>query len=468
MAQSSFARRASWRSKVRAWMVYAGLMYVSVSVAVVGITIEKLAPHVHAAHGVQLRSIFLGRGVGAVLGTCIGGVLIDRYPLKWVMGLFMALSAAMLLLVPVCTSLASLSAVFALLGVGGSGTVCCTTTAACWAFPGDAVGPVLSRAGGAFGLAAAMLPAVLYPFEQSVARQYICVASCSLPALALLAYSSAIHRPSPAGAGATPAQVAKGASSCLPGGRDGLLRAVGVALVQVLLQGNLSSLMSWLVTFVTMTDASVTHGAAVLRISVLQTAITMGCFAAAQYQQLCSLVAVACVHLALAGAGLLGWLLLLDQSRALLAVIGWVGFFAGPSVGFASSIYNQRPVSGIGMAVVNLGINTGANCMPWLVGWLMELYGPVALPATVAIANASALASLALVGAIVLGPGRRAAACPRGGWGPHGDGADGPSDEALLPERPHEADASGAGAPQLDGARPDLPRPSRQPTGGRV
>ncbi|KAJ1630807.1 hypothetical protein T492DRAFT_871015, partial [Pavlovales sp. CCMP2436] len=147
-------RRLSIRSRILAWTCYAAIGYVGLTVTVVGLTLDQLAPMVGLAHAVELRQIFLGRGMGAVTGSLVSGWVCDRFSIKRVVTLLILAEAVLLaLVVPSMTTLDSLTAAFFAVGVVGSSLVVCATTSACWAFPGALVGPVMSAASASFGIA---------------------------------------------------------------------------------------------------------------------------------------------------------------------------------------------------------------------------------------------------------------------------------------------------------------------------
>lgn len=426
-------RRRSIRSKIRAWTCYAAISYVAVSVTVVGLTLDQLAEMVGARDGVDLRQIFLGRGVGAVCGTVISGWMIDRFPLRQVIMLFIVSSAVLLSLVPFAPSATILVLSFFAVGLSGSALVVGATTSACWAFPGASVGPVMSATSAAFGISSALLPFVLRPFSGSLHLQYGISAACCLPALLLLWLGSAPVRPrvsslqrAPAprpeslerGAGgahgayggrgsqlpdSADGRTLEGRCEAVGGGAAGGARGIAhhgsvccrrstaltlcAGLVQVLLQGGLSSLMGWIVSF-GRTHWDEADSASAL-ISALQGASTVGCIIAASFQKRLDLLVLLPLQLAIATIGMLACTRLASTSAAGFVAIGWYGLFAGPTVGYCSSLLNTYvTLTGFRMSIVSLGINAGANLVPWAVGCLMSSLGPLALVLSISVANA--------------------------------------------------------------------------------
>lgn len=424
--------RRSVHSRIRAWTCYAAIGYVAVSVTVVGLTLDELARMVGESSGVDLRQVFLGRGLGAVCGTVISGWLIDRYPLKGVIMLFIFSSAALLALVPFAPTTALLVIAFFGVGLSGSALVVCATTSACWAFPGASVGPVMSGASAAFGISSALLPLLLSPFAGSLPAQYGVSAACSLPALLLLALSSAPVRPGASAAqrAAAPVQErlergagGRGAGDKAGGGaradgacfRRGTGLTLCAGLVQVLLQGGLSSLMGWIVSFGRLHWAEADSASAL--ISALQGASTVGCLLAASLQKRVDLLVLLPLQLTIATAGMLACVGLGSASTAGFLAIGWYGFFAGPTVGYCSSLLNTYvTLTGFRMSIVSLGINAGANLVPWGVGCLMSSLGPLALVGSICAANALLVVGMGSAAACgALGRRRAARAAARAG-----------------------------------------------------
>ncbi|KAJ1630808.1 hypothetical protein T492DRAFT_1000510 [Pavlovales sp. CCMP2436] len=155
----------------------------------------------------------------------------------------------------------------------------------------------------------------------------------------------------------------------------------------VLLQGGLSSLMGWIVSFGRL-QWDATNSASVL-ISTLQGASTAGCVAAAYLQGRLDLLVLLPVQLAIATIGMLVCVAFASSTLAGFAAIGWYGFFAGPTVGYCSSLLNTYvTLTGVRMSIVSLGINAGANLVPWGIGCLMSSFGPLALIISICAANA--------------------------------------------------------------------------------
>eukprot|EP00929_Paragymnodinium_shiwhaense_P099239 TRINITY_DN60826_c0_g1_i2.p1 TRINITY_DN60826_c0_g1~~TRINITY_DN60826_c0_g1_i2.p1 ORF type:complete len:423 (-),score=32.41 TRINITY_DN60826_c0_g1_i2:36-1304(-) len=381
-AQPEMQRALSMRSKVRAWSFYTALGFVAITVVVVGLTIEALSREMGFGDAMQLRSIFLGRMSGALVGTLAGGWLCDVCPMKTLMSTFFVISAGALVMVPWAAErgLTALVCNFAIIGFVGSGLVCCATTAACWAFPRERVGPVLSGCSASFGITSAALPLLFYPLQNNVRVSYLASAICVLPALMLLCISSAPVKPPTAGFAR---QHTDGSVNvCL----DWTL-AVLAGTAQLVLQGSNASMLVWLVPF-GQTHLGMGEDAAFL-VSAMQGSATLGSLAAMSYQKRFKLLDLACLQLALVTVSAFVWAFAFAQSvqAAVLSVMCY-GALGGSTLGYCSALFNQYTTpSGMQLSLISLGSNVGAGLAPFLAGLVMERFGQQALLWLLAIGN---------------------------------------------------------------------------------
>lgn len=405
-------RLMSHRSVVRAWTCYAALGYTALTVTIVGLTLPDLAERVGSGDPLALRVVFLGRGAGAVAGTILGGWLCDhgdKLPLKITMSLCVVASSLAVAAAPLLAAHAGVEALvadFVALGLSGSALVCCTVSAACWAFPGEQAAPVLQGCQCAFGISSAVLPVVLLPLRWNGVAEYGAVALGAVPALLLLCLSSSPEKPE--------------------GGKRGSARAAGVSaafcwfvavqlsLAQFLLQGTNSSLIAYLVLFGT-ENASMSDGDARLLVAVLQGSSTAGSLLAMRYQAKFRLLDLACLQLAIAVIGIAAWVALPCTAGVTLAGVGFIGFVVGPTLSYCSALFNQYTTpSGNQLAVINLGSNLGATIAPFLVGALLDRYGTSALPWSV----------LSAIGTVLLGMASAKAVSARSQRGARDDAED--------------------------------------------
>lgn len=375
-------RAWSRRSRIRAWTLYTAIGYESLTVTVVGLTLEFLAKRTGTPNPVDLRGVFVCRGAGAVVGSVLGGLLADALPIRLVVSAMVLVSAGSILAVPLCSSLGLLAAAFAVVGASGGALVVVSLTAANWAFA-DEVGPVIAGCTASFSIASALLPLLLFPVWRNGGAEYLVVAVCALPALALVAAFEPPHRE-------------------VHGEEENVPRRVAPALaagflVNFCLVGASSSLLVWSVPFAHLENLDCPF--LPLLVTMLSGAGTAGSLASMHYQQSFDAWYLAKAQLALGLVGTGCWLLSAKDVAASFAGLAWHGFVAMPVVAYITPLYNsyartQRP-TGLEVAVLSLGNNCGANLGPYLSGALMQACGPRALLGAVFVANALALALIA-------------------------------------------------------------------------
>lgn len=385
-------RAYSVRSKIRAWTCFTAIAYQSLTTVIVGLTLNDLAERMHVENALQLHNLFLGRAIGAVFGTMLGGWLCDVCPIKLAMSCCIGSSALSVIAVPFSASTGNawiLSANFFLLGCVGSALVSFTVSAACWSFPGKEVGPVLATCNGAFGMTSAALPLVfkLLHLQGFAVVEYSFVAVCSLPPLAFLLASQAPTRPVERSfekeeeeePGDSPSKAVRQ-----------WMAVIAAALAQFLFSGANSALLSWIVSY----SANELHdrSMAPLLVSLLQGSLMLGSFSASRYQQYFALWDLARGQVLAVLFGLLLWLPFTDSVIATVLALAWYGLAGGPLVTYCSTLLNQHcSPSGVQLAVINVGGNFGASAGPFIVGILMIQSGPTALPCTVSYAFLVAL-----------------------------------------------------------------------------
>ncbi|CAK9116931.1 unnamed protein product [Durusdinium trenchii] len=348
----------------------------------------------HRRDALELHDLFLGRAIGAVFGTMLGGWLCDVCPIKVAMSCCIGSSALSVLSVPFAAATGNawiLSANFFLLGCVGSALVSFTVSAACWSFPGKEVGPVLATCNGAFGMTSAALPLIfkLLHWQGKAVVEYSFVAACSLPPLAFLLASQAPTRP-----------VEKSLEEIeSEGDQDAALHRVRIqqwvaviaaAVAQFLFSGANSALLSWIVLY--SADELEDRSVAPFLVSLLQSSLMLGSFGASRYQRYFALWNLARFQVFAVLSGLLLWLPFTKSIFATVCALAWYGLAGGPLVTYCSTLLNQHcSPSGLQLAVINVGGNFGASAGPFIVGILMIKSGPSALPLTVSYAFLAAL-----------------------------------------------------------------------------
>ncbi|CAE7535427.1 unnamed protein product [Symbiodinium pilosum] len=350
-------------------------------------------------NGLQLHGLFLGRAVGAVFGTMLGGWLCDVCPIKIAMCCCIGSSALSVVAVPFAAATGSLhilSGNFFLLGCCGSALVSFTVSAACWSFPGKEVGPILALCNGAFGMTSAALPLafkVLHMQGQPVA-EYSFVAVCAAPPLAFLAASQAPQRPVEKSAEFESDDSCEDDAGMWSAATKRWIAVLAAAVAQFVFSGANSALLGWIVSYADgeLHDLEV----APVLVSLLQGSLMLGSFGASRYQQYFALWDLARAQVFLVLLGLLAWLPFTSSVPATVLALTWYGLAGGPLVTYCSTLLNQHcSPTGFQLAVINVGGNFGASAGPFLVGMLMIRLGPQALPCAVAASFCMALLGFA-------------------------------------------------------------------------
>lgn len=365
-------RQISGRSHLRAWTCYAALGFVAVTVTVFALTLEPLAERINAHdHSVKnardLRVVFLGRGGGSLIGTLLGGWLCDKVQLKPLMCSCIVLSALSIALMPLVADrgCGGVILAFGLLGVSGSALVCCAYTTASWAFPAEQVGPINAGMAASYGIGCVMLPLLLYE-AQGIQVKYVVAALCAVPAIALLVYSSAL-----------PQRTTKATMSSAKSDGQGsgiLVLACIAGTAQFVVQGANAALINWLVTFGTM-HLDVSPGGSSMLVSVMQGGVAIGTMASRTMMLHMDLLDLACIHMALAVAGIGVWIAVADSVAGTYLAMAWYGLIAGPTLSFPASLFNMYTApSGFQLSLISLGANLGTSVAPFVVGALFQVF----------------------------------------------------------------------------------------------
>eukprot|EP00928_Gymnodinium_smaydae_P023233 TRINITY_DN19253_c0_g1_i1.p1 TRINITY_DN19253_c0_g1~~TRINITY_DN19253_c0_g1_i1.p1 ORF type:complete len:425 (-),score=76.80 TRINITY_DN19253_c0_g1_i1:120-1394(-) len=394
-------RAMSIRSRVRAWCFYTALGYVAVTVTVVGLTQQDLASVMGLSDVLELHPIFLGRFFGALVGTLLGGVLCDWFPIKQLMAVCVVLSAASIAFVPHAAGigLPALLVNFACIGVAGAALVCCATTAACWAFSGENVGPILSGCAASFGLSSAALPLLLEPVSGKPDAEYLVASACAIPTLVLLAACETPVRPAKLGGQASGSSNATTSKSTRCAQAWALAACAGVA--QVLLQGANAAMLMYMVTFGQQQLGLPRHVASLL-LTLLQGGVMVGSLLAAQFQKQFALLNLACIQLALVTLTVAVWMVNIDLAVLAFVAVVLYGLLGGPTLGYSNALFNKYTTpSGAQMSLINLGSNCGTGIAPFVAGSLMQHRGPFALLWMVLAANATVLVGMLLLWLLV-------------------------------------------------------------------
>ncbi|KAG5189814.1 major facilitator superfamily domain-containing protein [Tribonema minus] len=345
--------RSVRRSLGAAYMLSMGMC--GVVLVALGSTLQELAEHCGTV-STDVGSVFIARGVGAVLGAVGSAQLYRKFNGNAVITCALAALCGALLWLPFVTDVALLHVVFLCLGLSTA-----ITDTGCQIMTrrvhGPSAGPWLGANTVAFGLSGALVPLVSYLPTHSLIAQY-----------ALLGF---VHEY-----------------------RIELL----VAFMVFWLIGGKVGATAYLTQYVEDTGV-IAPACASLLIVVLWAAITLGRCVGIHLQRdatpraLYAQTTLLCV----AGAAAAALPLLFPSSAAVLwiAVALW-GLFNGPSIGYCYDLNNRATApSEVGMSVVMFGLNSGASLVPYALAAAWR--GAAAAAGGAAAAGARALFAFALV-----------------------------------------------------------------------
>lgn len=352
-----------------------------------GPTLLALAHHTHTETH-QISYLFITRSLGTMLGSWLIGRWYDRSAGHPLLALSLLALAALTAVVPTINLLGPLCLLFALLGlaaasinVGGNALIVLVH--------GERARPFISALHFAFGLGGLLAPLLVAQFVHRPHSLHITYWLLAL--LGLLPALCTILSPSPILQ--TPAQLQATPAAPLP------ILALFV-LFSFLQIGAEASLMGWL------TPYAARHGmddrAAALISSAFWAAFTIGRLATiwltTRYNALPLMVAGLCAT-ALAASGML--VLPISPAVLWLGAMG-LGLAIAPvfpnTFGYAQ---HRLGLTGKVMGFFLVGSSAGAMFWPWLIGQLIEPYGPQAMIWVVLLVL---LGALVTIGALIARP----------------------------------------------------------------
>lgn len=333
----------------------------------------------------EVGSVFIARGVGAVIGAVVSSKLYLWMRGNNVMSIVLLLLTGILMYMPFITSVITLHAAFFVMGL-------CTaiTDTGCQIMTrklhGSKAGPWLGANTVVFGISGALVPLIGY-MTGSLFIQYVILASVSCMTAAFL-----IILPAPEKYEGLLEERKK-----MPPARDVVEHQQGGAggwrmlafyrkykiefhisgMVFCLIGGKVGAT-AYLESYVDDTLVIATSHAELL-IVVLWTAITVGRLAGLQDQRHLTLPRLYrhSTMLFLFGALAAAAILVFETSAFVLWVgVGAYGLFNGPTVGYCYDLNNRVTMpSEMGMSVVMFGLNFGASIVPYVISWVWDYTG---------------------------------------------------------------------------------------------
>ncbi|CAM9797586.1 unnamed protein product [Phaeothamnion confervicola] len=342
-----------------------------------GSTLEDLAENCGKT-STQVGSVFVARGVGAVLGAVSSAKLYRWFGGNNVMTASLSALTSWLLYMPFITNVPMLHVAFFGLGL-------CTaiTDTGCQIMTrkvhGIGAGPWLGANTVAFGISGALVPLLAY-LTGSLFVQYAILATVGL-IVAMFLLVLPPPESQPGFARGPPLKKAPAHTSGPADLSEGFVRRYRVeftvgAMVFWLIGGKVG-ITAYLTQYVE--DTGVIRAAnASLLIMVLWSAITVGRLAGIQDQRTLTLPKLYSHATGLLGIGAFGMFTVLafpDSSFVLWAGVALYGLFNGPTVGYCYDLNNRttHPTE-TGMSIVMFGLNFGASVIPYLLSWLWETF----------------------------------------------------------------------------------------------
>jgi predicted MFS family arabinose efflux permease len=327
-----------------------------------GSTLSELAENCDTS-ATAVGTVFIARGVGAVLGAVLSSKFYLWFQGNHVMGASLTGITFLLIFLPFNKSVVGLHIYFFFLGLGTA-----TTDTGCQIMTrkvhGKTAGPWLGANTVAFGISGALVP-LIEIFTKSIIWQYYVIALI-IGGVTLMVWFG----PNPESNGRLMGGPPKGRP-----GQDGKIVAphynveIVISIMVFCFIGGKVTSTAYLSTYVSDTDVmSATAGASL--ILVLWIAITVGRLAGVQDQRFMTNETLP-VHLSmLCVGGFLSMLLVLwfpDSADCLWIGVAFYGLFNGPCVGYCYD-WNNRVTypTEKSMAIVMFGLNFGASLVPYL------------------------------------------------------------------------------------------------------
>ena len=334
-----------------------------------GSTLESLAEDVGLT-STQVGTVFISRGLGAILGAVMSAKIYKWYPGNHVMFAGLLFLTILLVLLPFVTSDILLHIFFLFLGVGTA-----VTDTGCQIMTrklhGKMAGPWLGANTVSFGISGAFVP-IIEIFTKSLYVQYFSMAGIVFIVALVIGLG-----PNPEKNGrlvSGPPKRPDGQDSAIP--HYNVEIVIGV-MVFFFIGGKVSTT-AYLATYVDDTNVIDQYHATFL-ILVLWIAITIGRLAGVYDQRFLTNKSLP-IHLSIfCVGGFLSMLLILwfpKNPESLWIGVAFYGLFNGPCVGYCYDLNNRITYpSEASMAIVMFGLNFGASLIPYVTSMIWNRGG---------------------------------------------------------------------------------------------
>ena len=358
----------AWRRLVG---YYAALAAVGLANSVLGPTLPGLAAQTGATLS-QISLLFVARAAGYLSGSWVIGRLYDRLPGHPIMIAALLALGLGLAATPLSPWLGLLAALLLLIGLAEAGTDIGVNTLLVWTY-GDAVGPYLNGLHFAFGLGAALAPVVVA--QVSGLPDGLRWAYWGLAGLVLVPALWVLRLPSP------PLRAAASASRGGQAARAGLVALFVVCFFFYV--GAETAFGAWVYTYAERLRLADPAAAAYLS-AAFWGALTVGRLVSIPLATRVRprLILAAALGGCLVSVGLVP--LLPASPAALWAGTLGTGFCMAPVFPTLLAFASRRlPLTARITSLFFIGSNVGGTVLPWLVGQLVEPFGPRLIMAVV-------------------------------------------------------------------------------------
>jgi FHS family Na+ dependent glucose MFS transporter 1 len=352
---------------------YGAFICLGLSTAALGPTLPGLASNTHSSLEL-ISSLFIGRSLGYMLGSIVGGRFYDRLPGNRLMAAMLTLMAIMIFLVPLTSLLWLLVAVMLLLGFG-EGAMDTGGNTLLTRIHSNNLGPYMNGLHFFFGVGTSITPIII---AQTSLRSgqlnwaYWCLALLFIPVILWLFFQT------------SPAIQMQTRHTTSDANSSRILIWL-VAALMFLYVGAEVGYASWIYTYTVKLNLSNTIQAAYLT-SLFWGAFTVGRLIAIPIAIRIKAQTILLVDLLGSFISLAAILLFPSSSTVLWISAAGTGLFFASIFPTALVLAEQRmALTGRVTGFLLVGSSLGGMSVPWLVGQLFEPIGPQVMPFVVCV-----------------------------------------------------------------------------------
>jgi len=365
-------KQRSQKRTLLALSYLSGMGICGVVLAALGSSLQDLAANCKT-DAIQIGSVFVARGAGAIMGTISSAGLYRKFNGKVVMGTGLIFFAVALAFGPKITSVKTLHLLFFAFGICTAvvDTGCQILTRK---LHGREAGPWLGANTVAFGLSGCMVPFIDY-LCKSVDRSFTVLAS-----LSAIVCVGVLAAPVPSQEEIPPPAVRPSSAGS---SKKTYTKEMLIAMMALCLVGGKVTSTSYFNVYAAET-AVIAKEHIPLLLMVLWGGVTVGRFTGIHNQRRFNLLSLQrhFKGFLVCGAVAMAIIAGLPKNSIILWVcVGLYGFFNGPTVGYSYDLTNRLTVpSEMGTSIVMLGLNIGASLVPFFTTHVWGVIGYTSLP----------------------------------------------------------------------------------------